>query len=230
LEKTGKFRFTKRQWLLLVDAAIMLVVTLVAIILLLYKPAEYKARPSSEEVSPYLTNRLIPAFYNGMQTRKPFELVIEEKPLNEAVSSFGWPQIHDNVIVSTPAISFSENAIQIISMVNYNGMDMVFSIEINPQFNEKGQLNLQIERAKIGALSVTFIVKQVAKRMFTEQVSTEEPDNIVYLAMASLMREEPFEPVFEMQNNKVKLDNIVIEKEKLRIHFVPVADFEKLNE
>ena len=57
-----------------------------------------------------------------------------------------------------------------MAMVNYNSVDMVVTVEIMPQFDDKGLLNLEVEKVKMGALGVTFIAKKLAKKMYNEQV------------------------------------------------------------
>jgi hypothetical protein len=223
LENTQKSGFRKKRWLLLIDAAATLIILLITAILIHHKPADYNPQPvSDKQLSTYLTNQLLPQFYNGMQRNEPFELVIEQKGLNEAITSFGWPQIHNDLIISTPAVAFSPQGLRLMTMVNYNSVNMVVTVEVVPRFDDKGRLNLEVDKAKVGALGVTFVAKKLAKKMFDEQVQVVEPDNIVSLVLASMLADRPFEPVFEVEGKKAKVDNIVLEKSALRLHIVPV--------
>ena len=223
MEKTQKSKFGKTRWLLLIDAAISVILALVIIILLRYKPADYHPEPTfDEQVSPYLTHQLLPQFYNGIQRKEPFEMIIEQKGLNEAITALGWPQMFNGLLISTPVISFAPQRLQLRAMVNYNGIDTVVTVEIVPWIDEQGLLNLDVKNVKMGALGVTYITKKLAKKMFNEQIQFIEPDNIASLAMASLMAEKPFEPVFAVDGERAKVDNVVLENVMLKIHIVPM--------
>ena len=43
-----------------------------------------------------------------------------------------------------------------------------------------------------------------------------EPDNIASLALASLMTDKPFEPVFDLEGKRAKVDKIVLENETFK--------------
>lgn len=224
LENTKKSGFTKKRWFLLIDAAVMLIIALVAIILLRYRPAGYNPESGFEnQVSPYLTNKLLPQFYNGMNRKEPFELVIEEKGINEAVTAVGWPQMFNGLVIETPTISFAPQRLELMAMVNYNGVNSVVTVDIKPRFDEKGLLNLEVDKVKMGALSITFVAKKIAKKMFDEQGPLIEPDNIFSLVLASLLADKPFIPEFELEGKTAKVDSIKLENKVLKAHIVPVT-------
>jgi hypothetical protein len=208
---------------LLVDGAAAVVIILVGVILFTHKPADYNPDSvSGKQISPYLTNRLMPQFYNGLQRGEPFELAIEQKGLNEAITVLGWPQIYNGLIVSTPVAVFGPQLLRLMAQVNYDGIDSVITVEITPQFDSNGLLNLEVVKVKMGALSITFIAKKLAKKMFNEQIQFVEPDNIVALALASLMADKSFEPILEADGKKIKIDRIIIDKQILKIHIIPL--------
>jgi hypothetical protein len=222
LEKTQKKGFGKKHWLLLIDAAVSLIIVLVIVILLHHKPADYHPEPTfDEQVSPYLTHQLLPQFYNGLQRKEPFEIVIEQKGLNEAITAIGWPQIYNGLIISTPVVYFAPQNLRLMAMVNLNSVDTVVTVEITPRIDEKGLLSLEINKVRIGTLSVTFIAKKLAKKMFSEQNQFVVPDNIASLALASLLEDKPFAPVFKAEGKEVKVDSISIENQVLRMRIVP---------
>jgi hypothetical protein len=225
LENKQKSRFEKKRWLLLIDAAVSLIIVLLLIILLRHTPSDYTPEPAFDtQVSQYLTHQLMPQFYNGMQKRSPFELVIDQKGLNEAIASFGWPKIYGNgLIISTPVVYFAPHNLRLMAMVNMNGVEMVVTVEITPRFDDKGLLSLDIEKVKIGALGVTYIAKKLAKKMYNEQEQFIEPDNIASLALASVLADKPFDPVFVVEGKKAKVDNIVLKDKALEIRIVPIG-------
>ena len=88
-----KARFKKLAIWLLIDLAVLAI--LFAFLLYRhgrYKPIEHNSdnyRPG--EVSPYLTNDLLPKIYNGAQRSEPFELVVTQDGLNDIITHFDWP-------------------------------------------------------------------------------------------------------------------------------------------
>jgi hypothetical protein len=74
----------------------------------------------------------------------------------------------------------------------------------------------------MGALGITYVAKKIAKKMFDEQGEFIEPDNIASLGLASLLADKPFEPVFEVEGEKAKVDRIILEDQSIRIHIVPI--------
>ena len=61
------------------------------------------------EVSPYLTHKLGPDFYNQVQWNEPFELVIEQDGLNDILARQTWPQQFGDVAVAKPAVRFGKD-------------------------------------------------------------------------------------------------------------------------
>ncbi|MDO8301889.1 MAG: hypothetical protein Q7T18_01475 [Sedimentisphaerales bacterium] len=223
MEKTQKSKFEKTRWLLLIDGAVSLIMALVIVILLRHKPADYHPELLFDKpVSPYLTHQLLPQFYNGMQKKEPFEMIIEQKGLNEAIAAIGWPQMFNGLLVSTPVISIAPRQLRLRAMINYNGIDTVATVEIVPRIDDKGLLHLDVENVKMGALGVTYITKKLAKKIFNEQIQYIEPDNIASLTLASLMAEKPFEPVFAVEGEKARIDYFILRKEMLEVHIVPI--------
>jgi hypothetical protein len=224
LENTPKSRFRNKRWLLLIDAALTVIILLIGLILLKYKPADYNAiSASEEEISSYLVNELFPQFYNGMQREQAFEVVVEQNGINEAIGSFGWPQIHNGLIISTPVVFFTPERLRLMAMLNYEGVDTVITVEVIPRFDSKGLLNLEIDKVKMGALGITFVTKKIAKKMFDDRAQFAEADNIASLALESLLAEKPFEPVFVFQGKKMKIDNIALENKIMKIHITPIG-------
>ena len=88
-----KKKFKKRYWLL-IDLALGALI----LALLFYKPARYKPSDTiptnnrQKEISPYLTNELLPELYNSAQRDEPFDLEIIQKGINETITRLKFPQ------------------------------------------------------------------------------------------------------------------------------------------
>jgi len=208
-----------------------LVVAAVIIGLLLYKPGSYdptdfdSAGYGSGQVSPYLTHELSPRIYNGAQRDEPFELVITQKGINEIVAGWGWPKMSQGVMLYSPAVLFKPGSAVLMATANVRGAEFVVTIEIEPKIDEKGLLTFHISKVKIGAMNITPLAKITAKKMYLQRIAHLPIDKeAVQTKIAeSLLNDAPFEPVFKVDDRKVRIDKITVSKEKLTAHLVPAS-------
>jgi len=218
LKKRKKRKFKRIYWLL-IDLAIMAVV----LILLLYKPARYNpfalapAGLQQNQVHPYLTHDLSTQLYNGLQSGRPFDLVIMQKPLNEVVAFSGWPKQAEGTNFSAPEVFFEPGRIVLMGTAATGGVDFVVTIAVEPTLSTKGLLNLKVTTVKVGALNITPLARLIAKKMYTERASDVYVDTAAPSAKiaASLLNDESFDPVFVFEGKKVRLEKITIEQQKL---------------
>ena len=226
-----KKKFKKRYWLLL-DLALAAII----LALLFYKPTRYTppdaigADNRQEEISQYLTNELLPQLYNGAQRDEPFDIEIFQKGINETIARFKWPRESEGVILSAPTIFFVTDNIVLMGTANIKGAELVVTIVARPALNENGLLNLNIQKVKIGAMNITPVAKMLAKRMYSERMANIAVDikDLRAKIAASLLNEEPFEPVFNINgifedlDKKLRIQKIAIAQKKLTIRLVPV--------
>jgi hypothetical protein len=221
-EKKGKYRKLVR-WLL-VDVAIASII----FALLFYKPASYapfrpdSAGDDSRRVHPYLTY-LSSELYNGIQQQKPFELVVLEEGINETIVQSKWPMESEGVRFSAPEILFVPDNIVLMGTAIIKGAEFVVTIELEPRIDEKGFLNLQVAKVKIGAMNITPLARTIAKKMYQNHLETVPIDieDLRAKIAAALLNDEPFEPVFMFDGKKVRLLRINVKPGKLILHLVP---------
>lgn len=227
-----KRKFKKRYWLL-----IDLVLAIIILYLLFYKPARYKpldippAGNNQDQISPYLSNVLLPQLHNGAQRQEPFDLVIIQKGINEAIAQLQWPKESNGVLLSEPTVFFVPENIVLMGTASIKGAELVVTIVAKPTLDEKGLLNLRVEKVKIGAMNITPLARLIAKRMYTERLATVHVDteNLRARIAASLLVDEPFEPVinvrdiFDDVDKKVRIEKVTITQKKLTVRLVPVS-------
>jgi hypothetical protein len=232
LKVRRKKKFKKRYWLLL-DLALAIIV----LALLFYKPARYRppdtvpASNNQDQLSPYLTNVLLPQLYNGTQRDEPFDLDIDQKGINETIARFQWPRESNGVILSAPTVFFVPENIVLMGTANIKGAELVVTVVGKPNLDEQGLLNLQVEKVKIGAMNITPVARLMAKRMYTQRLATIpiDTENLRAKIAASLLNDEPFEPVinvrdiFDDVDKKVRIEKVTITQKKLTIRLVPVS-------
>lgn len=227
LEYQKKTKYKKLLCWLTVDITVVVVI----FALLLYKPGRYNPTGFTDtdynhrQVSPYLTHELMPQIYNGAQLGEPFEVIVTQKGINEIVAGYNWPVESDGVMFYAPAVLFVPGSIVFMGTADIKGVQFVVTIELEPKINEAKLLNLQVTKVKVGAMNITPLAKVIAKKMYAESRGTtafEKEDWRTKIA-ASLLNEEPFEPIFDVEDKKVYIDKITVEDEKLILHLIPVS-------
>lgn len=221
--KPKKRRFKKRYWLL-VD----LIIVIVIFALLLYKPGRYN--PSevtyNGEVSQYLTHELYPTIYNGAQQQEPFDLVVTQKGINDIVAHSEWPKESEGTVFSAPEVFFMPDRIMLMGTATVGGVDFVVTIVGEPKLDQNGLLNLRVVKVKVGAMNITFLARIIAKRMYRKQIDTAgvDTEDIGAKIVASLLNDEPFEPIFPVKDEKVRVEGITLKQERLTLRLVPISD------
>ena len=222
-----KARFKKLVRWLLVDLAVAAII----FALLLYRPGRYKPAEFGSgnykrgQVSPYLTNELSPAIYNGAQRVEPFDVVITQDGLNDMIARGNWPMESEGILLYAPAALFVPGTVVLMGTADIKGVEFIITIELEPKINEQGLLNLQVAKVKVGAMNITPLAKMMAKKMYAQRVAAIPIDKeaVQTKIAASLLTDEPFEPVFEIDDKKVRIEKIAVAKEKLLLRFVPAS-------
>lgn len=218
-----KRKFRKLYWLLLALAAAS-----IPLVLLLYKPTHYDPPvfAYSREVSPYLTHELSPQFYNGAQRGEPFDLVVIQKGINDIVARSKWPREFDGISFSAPAVLFVPDSIILMGTVNIKGVEFVVTIVAEPKIDEQGLLNLRVAKVKVGAMNITILARVMAKTMYQQRLATTplNTQDLQAKIAGSLLNDEPFEPVFKVEDKKVRIKKITVTQEKLILRLTPAFD------
>ena len=196
--------------------------------LLLYKPSRYSLPDVSlkgqkpGQVHPYLTY-LSSELYNGAQRGKPFDLVVLEEKINEAIGWSQWPKVSDGVMFSKPLVLFVSESVVLMGTADIKGAEFVVTVVLEPGVDERGLLDLQVAKVKIGAMNITPLAKMVAKRMYQHRLATEpiDKEDLRTKIAGSLLSDESFEPVFRIEDRKVRVEKVTVTQGKLILHLVP---------
>ena len=215
--------------------AVDLTVTVVIFALLLYKPARYNPTDAADtdynpkQVSKYLTHELMPQFYNGAQLGEPFEVIVAQKGINEIVSRCNWPVESEGVMFYAPEVLFAPGSIVFMGTADIRGVQLVVTIELEPKVNEDKLLNPEVTRVKVGAMNITPLAKMIAKKMYAQRLDTAPVDTEDWRTKiaASLLNDEPFDPIFDVEDKKVRVDRITVANEKLILHLIPARNPKK---
>lgn len=220
-----KAKFKKKVYFVLAGLAAVFVIF---VSLLLYKPAHFSPPDItySKQVSPYLTHELLPHIYNNAQLGEPFDLTIIQNKTKDIIALTGWPKELDGLRVSAPQVLFVADGIVLRGTVAVRGVQFVVTIVAEAGLDQEGLLNLRVAKVKIGAMNITALARMLAKRIYQRRFAMSDIDAEDWRAQiaASLLDNEPFAPVFKIEDNKVRAEKITITQGKLTIHLVPAYD------
>jgi uncharacterized protein YpmS len=222
LENLKKKKYKKLAIWLIID----LTVAIIIFTLLLYKPSQYKASTPDQaeerqgKVYNYLTY-LSSELYNGAQLAEPFELTIIDQKVNEAIAQ--WSAESEDIRFQAPAILFKPAVSVLMGTAEIKGIQFVVTIELEPVIDQQGLLNLKVDRVKVGAMNITPLAKLIAKKMYTDRLTTMavDTDDVRSKIAASLLVNEPFDPVFLIEDKKIRIKQLTIEAGKLIVYFSP---------
>ncbi len=207
--------------------AIDLSVAFIIFALLLYKPGRYN--PFSEkiepnEVSPFLL-KLSSEINHKASLGKPFEIVVTQEALNDIINRADWPMESEGILLYAPAGLIDPNTVVLMGTANFEGMDFIITIELNANINEQGLININVSKIKIGAVNITPLAKITAKKMYAERLAgIDDIDLYTWQTKiaASLLNNEAFEPVFEVDGRTVRVVKIILAEGRLTAYLVPV--------
>ncbi|MHC4555723.1 MAG: hypothetical protein ACYS80_00305 [Planctomycetota bacterium] len=217
-----KTRLKKLACWLLID----LTVAAIIFALLLHKPGRYNPVDfDSDQVSPYLTHELLPKIHNESQLGEPFDVIVTQDGINEIVAELGWPMVSEGIMLYAPAVLFEPGSVVLMGTANLKNVEFVVTIVLEPKIDEQGLLNLQVAKVKVGAMNITPLAKMVAGKMYAERLDTMRVDTDTLQAQiaASLLNDEPFEPVFEVEDRKMRIEKVTIHEEKLMARLIPAS-------
>jgi len=210
----------------LIWPAISITLSIVIIILLLYKPAGYVPSDQAatlgggKQLSQDITNRLLPEFYNGIQQQEPFEMTISEKDINELIAQSEWPKYSEGFVFYTPKASLNAGKIGLMCTVLQFGLDveLVVTIEAEPKLDENGLLNLNLSLVKVGAVNITPLAAFLAKKAYQEHKPKYiEPWDWRSKIAGSIFENAGFDPVFQVKNRWVRVEGLDIDKHTLKL-------------
>jgi uncharacterized protein YpmS len=223
-----KTRFKKKLYFILIVSAFVSAVVIIVFALLFHRPAYYQPLDltGSKEESVYLTHELGPELYNGAQMQEPFDLVITQEGINDVIARRKWPQVFGSIRFSAPMVFFVPDSIVLMGIVSLNGAEFVVTIIAEPNIDSEGLLNLQVVRVKIGAVDITPLAGVLARRICQQRFANKGFDtkDLWNKMIVSAVNGQPFEPVFKVEDKKVRMEKIKIEQKKLTIWLVPVFD------
>ena len=224
MKNRKKTRFKKVCWFF-VGLGLLIAVF---ILLLLYRPGRYIPPKviNQKQVSPYLTHELLPEVYNGSQLGEPFDLVVSQDGVNEIIARSKWPRQWEGIDFWAPVAFFVPGRVVLMGEAGVGGAEFIVTVVVEAKIDDGGLLHLRLGKVRVGAVNITPLVKVIGRGMHAERLAAKGSDGKELRAQiaASLLNDEGFEPVFKIEDNRVRVEEISIERGELKVRLVPVVE------
>ena len=223
MKKGKKRKFKKLYWV-----PICLAVAVLILILTTHRPRRYRPAPAGgdDKPSPCLTHVLLPDLYNGAQLGEPFELVVTQDCINDIIVRSKWPVRLNDITFSGLQVFLSGGQVLMMATANIKGIDFVFTSQLNPILDKDGLLTLHIATVKIGAVSITPLARIIAGKIYAHRLGPDNADsqNLTIRITRSVINNEPFEPVFRVEDKKLRIEKVDISQQRIATLLVPLPD------
>lgn len=179
---------------------------------------------NSDQVSPYLTHYLAQEVYNKSQLDKPFDLVIDQHKLNEALASeIQWPQCLGDVSFSEPMVVFGDEAIYLMGQLKYKELVTVITITLAPTFSGN-QITLNIQSIRLGQLPAKFIVLTIAQQVLNAHRPAIEQDGVNLDVVDAIIRNGSFDPVIYPIDRPLRIKALSTKQGQLTVTLDPIPE------
>ena len=224
--KKKKLKKTLLIVLAVLTAAIAIVLFMITRTPDIYQPLE---PIETEEVNPYITHYLAPEFYNNIQVDKPFCIIVDQKNINEMIVDgtldWEWPVDLGVVTISAPAMAFQGDAILLMGTVKVARLPMVVTISAKPKLDEQGMLYLNFDKVKAGKLDISYLAKKITSQVIANEMEGMKVDHYngwMNDLGDAVAENKPFDPVWPVYDDAIRLIDLDITDQKMRLVFEPV--------
>ncbi len=208
--------------------ALPLVLVLLAFVLVTHRPKYYAPLRIADQnqISTYLSHYLMPTIYNNSQLDDPFEVVITEEGLNDIIARWRQPIKFNNITFTDPQAIFTQSQIILMATARTRFANPILTVRITPAINSFSQLNVHVDGVSLGAAGITTLTKSMGNKAFTDWLAFTgtEPNNIIAQVCRSLLSDEPFDPVFKVDDKSLRICKIKLEKKKITALLLPLPD------
>lgn len=208
--------------------ALPFVLVLLTFVLVTHRPEYYAPIRIADrhQISVYLSNYLMPTIYNNSQLDAPFEVVITEEGLNDIIARWHQPIKFNKITFADPQAIFTQSQIILMATAATRFINPILTVRLTPVINSSGRLNIHVDSVSLGAAGITTLTKSIGKKKLTDQLTSvgTEPNNITVQICKSMLYDEPFNPVFKILDNHLRICKIKLENKRLTVLLLPLAD------
>ncbi len=198
----------------MIALAAVCVVFLFILMLLKNQPASFKQPQviTDDIVSPYLTHKVMTVLYEMLQKKGQSELVLTEAGLQDIISRESWPKPCGPFELHCPQIVLRKNRITLMARAKAV-VETIVTVVIEPRNIESDRMVLHLDTVRLGSLPITAIAKSIARKELKKEFERQqiEPSDWQAKLAASLLDDQPIEPVFYMVLAEMRINRIDIQ-------------------
>lgn len=201
---------------------------LLGIVYLFFSPSRAYHPPETDkqdEVNSYITHYLAQEIYNRSQEDDPFELLIDQDKLNEALNQFNWPQQLGDLSFSNPYAVFGEDKIYIMAELAYKDFSTVITVTMAPALSENQQLCLNIKSVRMGQLPATTVLTMIAKKYLEDNRAELQQQQLDIEVTEAIINNRYFDAVIYLYEKPLKITGLTATSGLLKATLDPIRDF-----
>lgn len=172
------------------------------------------------QVSQYLTNNILPEFYNKSQLGEPFEMIFSEQGINDIVSRQLDGESLKRSGFSDISITFKKGRILLTAKTVYHEIDFIVTVVFKPRVNKKGLFNAGVSKIQAGTSRLPFAARLMRKKIIYELADSSAESDIVHYA-GLLLSDNKMPPEFSFHHRNFRIEKIIVANQKLIVQFLP---------
>lgn len=177
-----------------------------------------------DEVSIYLTHKLGPDFFNGVNRGDEFELRLSEVGINDILAHQRWPITLDKLTIKWARVSIDSNGLELVCAIDINKIATTLKIRLSAQIQDDNSLLVELGRVRAGRLPAKFILKRLLKKNLAQNSDDIGEITIEEKLLESLLFNKAFTPEFEFMGSNVLIKDITASKGLLTLKITPTKE------
>ncbi|OQA03466.1 MAG: hypothetical protein BWY69_00441 [Planctomycetes bacterium ADurb.Bin401] len=174
---------------------------------------------SEHQVSQYLTNVILPEFYNKSQLGTPFEIELGQEGVNDiVVRHLDWERLKQAGF-SDIGITFKKGRILLSAKTKYRKQDFVITAILRPKADKNG-FNAGLTEIQAGTSIIPFAKDFLREKVLYEIIKSSADANFVSYA-GLILSDNKMNPEFSFQHRNFKITKIHLEDKKIILRFQP---------
>ncbi len=185
-------------------------------------PRHYRTvKPVSDrQVSQYLTNYILPELHNKSQYGQPFDIVLSQDGINDIIVRHIDADSLHRAGFSDLSVTFKKGKLLVTGKTSYCGLEFITTAVLKPYIDKKGRFRPGVEEVLAGKSSIPF-ADEILKQRILDRLSSLSDDSNIAGVVGTLFSGEKTEPVFKLNNKKLRIEEITIRNGEIAINFLP---------
>ncbi len=185
------------------------------------RPAHFRTVQiiDDNEISQYLTNEILPEFYNKSQSGSEFEMTFSQEGINDILARHIKELRINPDVFSDISITFKKGRILLAALTSWHSYKFIVTAVFKPSVNEEG-LTAGLSKIQTGTSTVPFAKEIIRRRVLYELARSSRESDLVHYA-GIVLNDKLMPREFSFNHRDFRIKNIEVEDGKLIIGFVP---------